>query len=115
MTTIFWIVICLVLVYWVIVGVFSLLGRMIKTTGSAVEKTIETSRYIAQVVTYGDQRKHLTGVITLDPGTDIVVPGDNVNFEVDLIEPVALNKGLRFAIREGGGTVGAGTVTEIVE
>jgi elongation factor Tu len=45
----------------------------------------------------------------------MVMPGDNVNMEVELITPVAMDKGLRFAIREGGRTVGAGTVTEIVE
>jgi elongation factor Tu len=44
-----------------------------------------------------------------------VMPGDNVNLQVDLITPIAMDKGLRFAIREGGRTVGAGTVTEIVE
>jgi elongation factor Tu len=43
------------------------------------------------------------------------MPGDNVNLEVELITPVAMDKGLRFAIREGGRTVGAGTVTEILE
>ncbi|MDX2269026.1 MAG: elongation factor Tu, partial [Bryobacter sp.] len=46
---------------------------------------------------------------------DMVMPGDNVNLEVELITPVAMDKGLRFAIREGGRTVGAGTVTEIIE
>jgi elongation factor Tu len=45
----------------------------------------------------------------------MVMPGDNVNLEVELITPVAMDKGLRFAIREGGRTVGAGTVTEIME
>jgi elongation factor Tu len=45
----------------------------------------------------------------------MVMPGDNVNLEVELITPVAMEKGLRFAIREGGRTVGAGTVTEILE
>jgi elongation factor Tu len=46
---------------------------------------------------------------------EMVMPGDNVNLEVELITPVAMDKGLRFAIREGGRTVGAGTVTEIME
>jgi elongation factor Tu len=46
---------------------------------------------------------------------EMVMPGDNVTLEVELITPVAMDKGLRFAIREGGRTVGAGTVTEIVE
>jgi elongation factor Tu len=48
-------------------------------------------------------------------GTEMVMPGDNVNLEVELITPIAMDKGLRFAIREGGRTVGAGTVTEILE
>ena len=57
----------------------------------------------------------VTGEITLPEGTEMVMPGDNVTITVDLIYPVALNVGLRFAIREGGRTVGAGQVTEIVE
>jgi elongation factor Tu len=57
----------------------------------------------------------VTGVITLPEGRDMVMPGDNVSIEVTLIIPVALNQGLRFAIREGGRTVGAGQVTEIIE
>jgi len=51
----------------------------------------------------------------LPAGTEMVMPGDNVSLEVELITPVAMDKGLRFAIREGGRTVGAGTVTEILE
>ncbi len=57
----------------------------------------------------------VTGVAQLPEGTEMVMPGDNVNLKVELITPVAMDKGLRFAIREGGRTVGAGTVTEIVE
>ena len=57
----------------------------------------------------------VTGEITLPEGTEMVMPGDNVTITVDLIYPVALNLGLRFAIREGGRTVGAGQVTEIIE
>ena len=56
----------------------------------------------------------ITGEITLPEGTEMVMPGDNVSITVDLIYPVALNQGLRFAIREGGRTVGAGQVTEIL-
>jgi elongation factor Tu len=55
----------------------------------------------------------VTGVVTLPEGTEMVMPGDNVTIDVDLITPVAMDKGLRFAIREGGRTVGAGTVSEI--
>jgi elongation factor Tu len=57
----------------------------------------------------------VTGVAQLPEGMEMVMPGDNVALEVELITPVAMDKGLRFAIREGGRTVGAGTVTEILE
>ena len=57
----------------------------------------------------------VTGVATLPSGTEMVMPGDNVELEVELITPIAMDKELRFAIREGGHTVGAGVVTEIVE
>ena len=57
----------------------------------------------------------VTGVTELPAGTEMVMPGDNVGLVVELITPVAMDKGLRFAIREGGRTVGAGTVTEILE
>jgi elongation factor Tu len=56
----------------------------------------------------------VTGVAHLPEGTEMVMPGDNVTVEIELITPVAMEKGLRFAIREGGRTVGAGTITEIV-
>jgi elongation factor Tu len=57
----------------------------------------------------------VTGVAQLPEGVEMVMPGDNVQLEVELITPVALEKGLRFAIREGGRTVGAGTVSEIIK
>ncbi|MBT4761456.1 MAG: elongation factor Tu [Bdellovibrionaceae bacterium] len=57
----------------------------------------------------------ITGICTLKEGTEMVMPGDRVEMEVDLIAPIAMEKELRFAIREGGRTVGAGVVTEIVE
>jgi elongation factor Tu len=57
----------------------------------------------------------VTGTIKLPEGVEMVMPGDNVTIEVELIYPVALNKGLRFAVREGGKTVGAGQVTEILD
>ncbi|MFN3918233.1 MAG: elongation factor Tu [Flavobacteriales bacterium] len=57
----------------------------------------------------------VTGEITLDAGREMVMPGDNVTITVELITPVAIDNGLRFAIREGGRTVGAGQVTEIIE
>ena len=57
----------------------------------------------------------VTGEIVLEDGREMVMPGDNVTITVNLIVPVALNKGLRFAIREGGRTVGAGQVTEILD
>jgi len=57
----------------------------------------------------------VTGVITLPTGVEMVMPGDNLTIDVALLSPIAMNVGLRFAIREGGRTVGAGQVTEIVE
>src|SRR5881392_3504830 len=57
----------------------------------------------------------VTGVSTLPTGVEMVMPGDNVAMEIELIAPIAMEKGLRFAIREGGRTVGAGTVSEVVE
>jgi elongation factor Tu len=56
----------------------------------------------------------VTGVATLPEGAEMVMPGDNVNLAIELIAPIAMEKGVRFAIREGGRTVGAGTVTDIV-
>ena len=57
----------------------------------------------------------VTGIITLPEGTEMCMPGDNVDMKVELITPIAIEKGLRFAIREGGRTVGSGAVTEITE
>jgi len=57
----------------------------------------------------------VTGVIKLPEGVEMVMPGDNVNLSVELIAPIAMEEGLRFAIREGGRTVGAGVVTEVLE
>jgi len=57
----------------------------------------------------------VTGVVKLPEGTEMVMPGDNINVEIELITPVAMDQGLNFAIREGGRTVGAGVVTKIVQ
>jgi elongation factor Tu len=57
----------------------------------------------------------VTGVAQLPEGVDMVMPGDNVSLEVELIAPIAMEKGLRFAIREGGRTIGAGTVSDVIE
>ncbi|MBS5271604.1 EF-Tu/IF-2/RF-3 family GTPase, partial [Veillonella sp.] len=57
----------------------------------------------------------VTGVINLPEGTEMCMPGDNITMTIELITPIAIEAGLRFAIREGGHTVGAGVVTEIIE
>jgi elongation factor Tu len=57
----------------------------------------------------------VTGIANLPEGTEMVMPGDNVEMEIELIQPIAMDKGLRFAIREGGRTVGSGVVSEITE
>ena len=56
-----------------------------------------------------------TGVAKLPDGVEMVMPGDNVQMEIELIQPIAMDQGLRFAIREGGRTVGSGVVSEIVK
>jgi len=57
----------------------------------------------------------VTGVIELAAGTEMVMPGDNVTMTIELITPIAIEQGLRFAIREGGRTVGSGVVSEVIE
>jgi elongation factor Tu len=57
----------------------------------------------------------VTGVVTLAEGVEMVMPGDNMSCSVELITPIAMDKELRFAIREGGRTVGAGVITEVIE
>ena len=57
----------------------------------------------------------VTGAIELPAGTEMVMPGDNVSVTVNLIAPIAMEEGLRFAIREGGRTVGAGVVAKVIE
>jgi elongation factor Tu len=57
----------------------------------------------------------VTGTVDLPEGTEMVMPGDNITMVVNLIAPIAMDDGLRFAIREGGRTVGAGVVTSIIE
>ncbi|MBV9414425.1 MAG: elongation factor Tu, partial [Solirubrobacterales bacterium] len=56
----------------------------------------------------------VTGVARLPEGTEMVMPGDNVQMEIELIQPIAMDQGLRFAIREGGRTVGSGVVSEVI-
>ena len=57
----------------------------------------------------------MTGVLTLPEGVEMVMPGDNVTIEAQLITPIAMEKEVRFAVREGGRTVGAGVVSDIIE
>jgi elongation factor Tu len=57
----------------------------------------------------------VTGVAQLPEGREMVMPGDRVELQIELTKPIAMDRGLRFAIREGGRTVGAGTVTEVIE
>lgn len=84
-----------------------------------VLKKEEGGRHTSFVTNYKPQfffrTADITGTITLPKGTEMVMPGDNANIEVELLQSVAMEKGMRFALREGGRTVGAGIVTEIVE
>jgi elongation factor Tu len=84
-----------------------------------VLKKEEGGRHTAFVTGYRPQfyfrTTDVTGVANLPAGIEMVMPGDNVQMEIELIAPIAMEKGLRFAIREGGRTVGAGTVSDIIE
>jgi len=84
-----------------------------------VLKKEEGGRHTAFLTNYRPQfyfhTTDITGTITLPAGTEMVMPGDNVTFTVELIHPVAIEKGTKFSIREGGRTVGAGTVSEIIK
>ena len=79
----------------------------------------EAERHTAFLSNYRPQfffhTTDITGTITLPEGTEMVMPGDNVSFTVELIHPIAVEKGTKFSIREGGRTVGAGTVSEIIK
>ena len=57
----------------------------------------------------------VTGILQLPEGIEMVMPGDNIQISAELITPIAMNEGLRFAIREGGRTIGSGVVTQIIE
>jgi elongation factor Tu len=79
----------------------------------------EGGRHTAFLTNYRPQfyfrTTDITGVVTLPESVEVVMPGDNVEFTVELIKPVAIEKGTKFSIREGGRTVGAGTVNEIIK
>ena len=89
------------------------------TASVYVLKKEEDGRHTAFLSNYRPQfyfrTTDITGVITLPAGTDMVMPGDNVELTVELIHPVAIEKGTKFSIREGGRTVGSGSVTEILK
>ena len=73
----------------------------------AISNTIFTQFYF--------RTTDITGVITLQEGTEMVMPGDNTVMTVELIHPIAIEEGTKFSIREGGRTVGAGSVTKIIK
>jgi len=89
------------------------------TASVYVLKKEEGGRHTAFLSNYRPQfyfnTTDITGVITLPAGVEMVMPGDNVTFTVDLIHPIAMEKGTKFSIREGGRTVGAGTVAEVLK
>ena len=89
------------------------------TASVYVLKKEEGGRHTAFLSNYRPQfyfnTTDITGVITLPAGREMVMPGDNVELTVELIHPVAIEKGTKFSIREGGRTVGSGSVTEIIK
>jgi len=68
-----------------------------------------------EIITLACTDWDVTGIVKLPEGVEMVMPGDNIAVEGDLITPIAMTEGLRFAVREGGKTVGAGVVTKIIE
>ena len=130
------VVVSLVVVFAILSGVgiggylFHTFKHNVKVTTEKVEQTTaEASTEATQAVTQNDQNKvaatvsgevkatvtDVTGVVTLPADTEMCMPGDNVAMDVELITPIAIEEGLRFAIREGGRTVGSGVVTKINE
>ena len=71
--------------------------------------------FLRAIVVAGEVLDDVTGEITLPEGVEMVMPGDNVEIDVKLITPVACDQGLRFAIREGGRTVGSGQITQVLD
>ena len=95
--------------------VFSITGRGTVATGRIEQGVVNTGDKVEIVGVKATQTTTVTGVAKLPEGTEMVMPGDNVQMEIEMIQPIAMDAGLRFAIREGGRTVGAGAVTQILE
>src|ERR671935_162411 len=96
--------------------VFSITGRGTVATGRIEQGVIHTGDEVEIVGIHPQTSKTVvTGVAHLPEGTEMVMPGDNVEMTVELIQPIAMDEGLRFAIREGGRTVGSGVVTSVIE
>ena len=95
--------------------IFTITGRGTVATGRIERGIIKVGEGIEIVGIRDTQTTTVTGSIKLPEGTEMVMPGDNIEMDVELITPVAMEKELRFAIREGGRTVGAGVVVDIIE
>src|SRR5207247_1653140 len=95
--------------------IFSIQGRGTVVTGRIERGKVKVGEEVEIVGFRETSKTDVTGVAELPAGTEMVMPGDNVSLTIELITPVAMEKGLRFAIREGGHTVGAGTIAEIVQ
>src|ERR671911_1698723 len=95
--------------------VFSISGRGTVVTGRVERGIVKVGEEIEIVGLKATTKTVVTGVVSLPEGTEMVMPGDNARMVVELIQPIAMDEGLRFAIREGGRTVGAGVVTKIVK
>jgi elongation factor Tu len=95
--------------------VFSITGRGTVATGRVEKGKVKIGENVEIVGIQETRKSVVTGIAHLPEGVEMVMPGDNVTMDIELIMPVAMEKQLRFAIREGGKTVGSGIVTEIVE
>src|ERR671920_251093 len=96
--------------------VFTITGRGTVITGRIERGVVKVNETVDLIgIRPEKQTTTVTGVETLPEGTEMVMPGDNTDMSVELIQPIAMEEGLRFAIREGGRTVGAGRVTKITK
>jgi len=95
--------------------VFSISGRGTVGTGRVERGKVKVGDKVEIIGLRETRETVVTGVAKLPEGREMVMPGDNVTMEIELITPIAMEKELRFAIREGGRTVGAGVVAEVTE
>src|SRR5207253_899738 len=95
--------------------VFSIEGRGTVVTGRIERGQVKVNEEVEMVGINDTRKTVVTGEVELPEGTEMVMPGDNIDMKIKLITPIAVEEGMRFAIREGGRTVGAGVATKVIK